>query len=468
MPISTNSSANDDAARVQAVERYRILDTTPDRVFVRIAGLAARSCAAPMATVSIVDRDRIWFLAVHGIAPVREVARDDGLCASAILSDAPYVVSDALNDPATAGNGFVREHRVRFYACVPITTYDGHSLGAVAVMDTQARTASAEDIGALEDLAAIVMEQLELRVSALDAISAERRLRDVAEYARDGARLDRDDARLARDDARRDRDAARRNRDNAVRDREFAERDRDLIEDYATVLQRTLLPPMLPDVEGLSLASHYHPASPRRVGGDFYDVFAVSDDRWAFFIGDVEGHGAEAAVATSLIRYTLRAAALHYTDPTEALAELNWVLLRELDPRRFCTVLYGCLEPRADRQGFRVTIAAGGHPPALLLDPARGTVDQVRSRGGMLVGLIRDATFETCSLWLRPGQTLLFYTDGIIEARRATPRFGEDSLAAFAVERAGLGAEGLIDELAILIPKLNPDDDIAVLAISAE
>jgi sigma-B regulation protein RsbU (phosphoserine phosphatase) len=102
-----------------------------------------------------------------------------------------------------------------------------------------------------------------------------------------------------------------------------------------------LLPPSLPGIDGLSLASHYHPASPRQVGGYFYDVFALGDKRWAFFIGDVEGHGADAAVATSLIRYTLRSAALHYSDPTHALAELNSVLLRELDPRRFCTVLFG-------------------------------------------------------------------------------------------------------------------------------
>ena len=66
----------------------------------------------------------------------------------------------------------------------------------------------------------------------------------------------------------------------------------------------SLLPPALPKIEGLLLASHYHPASPRRVGGDFYDLFPLGDNRWAFFVGDVEGHGVDAAVATSLIRYT--------------------------------------------------------------------------------------------------------------------------------------------------------------------
>jgi sigma-B regulation protein RsbU (phosphoserine phosphatase) len=85
----------------------------------------------------------------------------------------------------------------------------------------------------------------------------------------------------------------------------------------------------------------------------------------------------------------------------------------------------------------------------------------------MLVGATPNATFDACSVRLRPGQTLLFFTDGIIEARRGATPFDQDSLTAFAVEHAGLGAAGLIDDLATLIPKLDPDDDIAVLAIGA-
>jgi sigma-B regulation protein RsbU (phosphoserine phosphatase) len=103
-------------------------------------------------------------------------------------------------------------------------------------MDTAARTASDEQLAMLEDLAAIVMEQLELRLSSLDAIRLERRLRDAAEYARDDARLDRNNAQLARDDARRDRENARLDREVAMRDRDIVEHDRDVIEEYATVL----------------------------------------------------------------------------------------------------------------------------------------------------------------------------------------------------------------------------------------
>jgi phosphoserine phosphatase RsbU/P len=358
--------------------------------------------------VSIVDRDRIWLMAVHGIDADRQVARDDGLCVAAIEGDSPYVVEDALENSRAAANGFVREHGIRFYAAAPIVTVDGHRLGTVAVMDTEARSATSEQLAMLEDLAAIVMEQFELRLASLDALRIEQRLRGAAEFARDDARLDRDSAQLARDDARRDRadarldhrdaeaarDEARLDRDVALRDRDSAEQERDEVEEYASVLQKTLLPPVLPKIEGLSLAAYYHPASPRRVGGDFYDVFALADDRWAFFIGDVEGHGVEAAVATSLIRYTLRSTALHAADPVDALAELNSVLLRELTPRRFCTVLLGILKPHADGSGFEVTVATGGHPPALLLGPGAGKVEHVRPRKGMLVGATPKAIFD--------------------------------------------------------------------------
>lgn len=453
--MAENAEPGDaEVARLRAVERYRIVDMPPDAVFGRVAVLAAQIFGAAMATISVVDHDRIWFVAAFGFGQgVRRVARDDGLCASVIRSDVPYVVKDALTDPRTANNRFVHEHQIRFHAGVSIVTFDGHRLGTLAVMDRDARTASAKELALLEGLAAIVMEQLELRLAALDALSAEQRLRGVAEYDRDGAR--------------RDRDQAHADRDNAMRDRGFAERDRDLIEEYARVLQRTLLPPLLPDIEGVALGSYFRPASSRQVGGDFYDVFGLGDNRWAFFIGDVLGHGPEAAVVASLIRYTLRSAALHYSDLTRGLAELNSILLREAEPRRFCTVLFGTMEPHPDGDGFHVTVASGGHPPALLVDPASGLVDEVHPSGGMLVGALASATFDARCVHVRVGQTLLCYTDGLIEARRGANPFDQDGLASFAVEHAPRGAQGLIDDIATLVPKLDPRDDIAVLAFEA-
>jgi Stage II sporulation protein E (SpoIIE) len=237
---------------------------------------------------------------------------------------------------------------------------------------------------------------------------------------------------------------------------------------YAGALQRSLLPPSLPYIPGLSVAAHYHPATSSQVGGDFYDVFALDKRRWAFFLGDVEGHGTAAASVTSLVRHTLRAAALHHEDPTDGLAELNTVLVGDPNEKKFCTVMFGMLAAE-EGNGYHVRLATGGHLPALLLDPETGTVSEIRPEGGMFVGAVSDATFDQCTLRLQSGQSLLLYTDGITEARPdGVDCFGEDALRAFLADRVALRADELIGELATLVPDLHPDDDVALLALSAE
>jgi phosphoserine phosphatase RsbU/P len=94
--------------RIRAVSRYGILDTARDKTFDRIARMAARCFAAPMATVSIVDTDRIWLKAAYGLHGVEQIGRDPGLCASAILDDVPYLVCDALADPRASNHPLVR------------------------------------------------------------------------------------------------------------------------------------------------------------------------------------------------------------------------------------------------------------------------------------------------------------------------------------------------------------------------
>jgi phosphoserine phosphatase RsbU/P len=455
--------------RMRALRRFDILDTARDKTFDRIARMAARCFAVPMATVSMVDTDRIWFKAAYGFHGVKQIGRDPGLCASAILDDVPYLVFDALADPRASNNPLVRGTLgIRFYAGAPIVTADGHRLGTVDVLDTRPHQPTDDQVAMLADLAATVMDQLELRRAAATATGSQQRLRDAADDQRDTAREDRNAAERDRDAAQLDRDVAERDRDAAQLGRDAAERERDAIEEYATVLQQTLLPPSLPDIPGLGLAAHYHPASRRQVGGDFYDVFVIQPERWAFFLGDVEGHGAAAAAVTSLIRYTLRSAALHYSDPIQVLAELNEVLIRDPSEKHSCTVLFGTLERSADGPGFHLTIATGGHPPALLIDAADGSVSEVRSSGGMLLGVLADAKFEACSVWLRPGQSLLLYTDGLVETRhQGTAQFGESELASFVAGCAGLGAAELVDQLAALTLTLRPRDDVALLALTS-
>ncbi|MFV0136737.1 PP2C family protein-serine/threonine phosphatase [Streptomyces sp. HMX87] len=434
-PVRRALSAVEETARMEAVRRYDILDTPPDGAFDRVAAMAARLFDVPVASVTIVDEDRIWFKAAHGVEGVSEINREPGLCGSAILSDEAMVIPDTLADPVACNNGLVTgPMAVRFYAAAPIITHDGHRLGTVNILDTRPRSVTEDDTATLADLAAIVLDEMEMRLSALNALRLEQERRRVQEEAR-----------------------------------QRAEQDKSVIQTFASTLQRTLLPPTLPVVAGLELACHYITASPQDVGGDFYDVFPLGGKKWAFFLGDVCGKGPEAAAVTSLTRYTLRAAALIDPDPDVVLTSLNTALL--LDPAigsRFCTAVFGVLEPH-EQEGFTVTVSTGGHPPAYHLR-GRGTVEGVRPQGGMLIGAFAEARFASRTFHLAPGEGLLLYTDGLTEARAAGGEMlGEAGLTGFLTARtAPNSATAVIEDTVALIESLpeSAGDDIALLALS--
>jgi sigma-B regulation protein RsbU (phosphoserine phosphatase) len=258
---------------------------------------------------------------------------------------------------------------------------------------------------------------------------------------------------------------ARRAADEARRQ---AETDREALREALTVLQQSLLPATLPDLPGVETACHYHTASPIQLGGDFYDLFALDDNRSAFFLGDVCGKGPQAAALTSLTRYTLRAAALHDADPVANLRVLNTVLLDRYtgDDPRYCTAVAGVLERVGDT--VEVRLASGGHPPALVLR-ADGRVEHLPTRGGMLVGALPGAQFVQVRTTLHPGDTLLMYTDGLTEARIGPGRelYGYEALESFAAGLAPSGPRRVVDALKDLLKGFGEglDDDTALLAI---
>lgn len=169
--LDNTPAASDEEGRMRAVERYRILDTPADGTFDRIVRLAARMFSVPVAIVSIVDHDRIWFKAHHG-TDVTQIGRDPGLCASAILHDGPWIIEDAARDARTLANPLVAgEFGLQFYAGVPLRTPDGHNLGTFCILDREPRQFGDDDARALEDLAAIVMNDLEMRLQSRQAIA---------------------------------------------------------------------------------------------------------------------------------------------------------------------------------------------------------------------------------------------------------------------------------------------------------
>ncbi len=206
------------------------------------------------------------------------------------------------------------------------------------------------------------------------------------------------------------------------------------------------------------LGGEYHD-----VGGDYYDAFGLDDECWLVTVGDVCGKGAEAAAVTSLCRYSIRALSLHHDDPAGLLGELNEVLLRHCADGRFATAALARLRPHADTVAVR--LALGGHPCPLLLR-ADGRVASVGATGTLL-GVVDDRVVaQNTDVSLGPGDALVFYTDGVPEARDRDDRLFD--LPSYLAGCRGWDAEQIacgIQEAAIAHQGGRPYDDVALLVL---
>lgn len=253
-------------------------------------------------------------------------------------------------------------------------------------------------------------------------------------------------------------------------ERQRVERERARVQLFARTLQRSLLPPSLSPPEGLDASACYHTASADDVGGDFYDLFPLSHDKWAFFIGDVSGKGAGAAAITSLTRYTLRAAAVFDADPVAVLQNLHAVLSPEFRDtvNQFATVIFGVLTPHDGE--FDVQLASAGHLPPIVLG-ANGEARYADTIGGHPVGIPMKPKFIAARIRLGPGDTLVLYTDGLTEARtgNGTGRYDDHgALLKFAAAYAPTTASAIVAAIQSLLAGFGSgvEDDAAVLALS--
>ena len=238
--------------------------------------------------------------------------------------------------------------------------------------------------------------------------------------------------------------------------------------EIARVLQRSLLPPHLPEIPGVEIGAEYLPVGEANdVGGDFYDLINTVEDGWVCAIGDVRGKGVEAASVTALARYTIRAVTLKDDRPSEILAALNEAMLRQLPEDRFCTAACVRLEPQDGSAGVGADVSRAGHPPPLVLR-ADGTVEEVGSPGKVL-GVFADAELQNTSLRLMAGDALVLYTDGVTEARSPDGDFfGEDRLRHLLQTCSGCDAETIarrIKSVVLAFQEGYPRDDLALLVL---
>jgi len=199
-----------------------------------------------------------------------------------------------------------------------------------------------------------------------------------------------------------------------VRQQELAAVERERIETelrVARTIQQTLLPKELPAIEGWEIAALWQPA--REVSGDFYDFVYLDNGCLGVIVADVTDKGVPAALVMATTRTLLRAAAERLVAPGDVLARANEVLCPDIPPKMFVTCLYAVIDPLTGRARY----ANAGHDMPYLRRRAGG-VEELRARG-MPLGLLSGMSYEEKEVVLQPGDTLLLYSDGIVEAHNA-------------------------------------------------
>lgn len=231
-------------------------------------------------------------------------------------------------------------------------------------------------------------------------------------------------------------------------------------------LQRSLLPPELPDIEGVEVEVIYRAAGEgNEVGGDFYDLFQIRDGVYGFAIGDVCGTGPNAAAVTGLARHALRLLAREGLSGPEVLDRLNSAILDEGTRGRFLTLLYGELRPQEDG-GAHLTVVCAGHPLPLRLRQD-GTVEPA-AEPQPLLGVLEDLELYEQTLTLDPGDVLLCVTDGVTERREGTRMLGDDGLTDVLTTCTGLTAGAVAARIMRAVERFAsdaPSDDMAILAM---
>ncbi|MEV4753530.1 SpoIIE family protein phosphatase [Micromonospora sp. NPDC049559] len=233
----------------------------------------------------------------------------------------------------------------------------------------------------------------------------------------------------------------------------------------AHTLQQSLLPPVLPVVDGIGFAAEYVPTGDdAEVGGDFYDVVPLPDGRWLVVVGDVSGKGVQAAAVTGLVRDVIRVLVGDGKPLPEALARLNATLV-ERGGGRYCTLALAAVAPGPDGR-LDVELHLAGHDrPVLVRGDGRASFV---GTGGTALGLLDSITSPASDVPLGPGDALIFYTDGVTERRRGRELFGTARLRDAAAPLAGYSADVMAARLrstAINFSVESPRDDIAILVL---
>ena len=420
--------------RLRAVSETGLAGSTGESGFDDLTSAAARLLETPLAFFTVLDEVRCWYAGATGLpsGTDRNGTVDGSFCKYVVATDAPLLVSDARTDPRTTGNPAIEAMGVVAWAGFPVRDASGEVLGSFCVVDTVPRDWTATQIEALRVLTQAANDQVHLR----QALQAERRVRAEAEQAWIEAEVARADLQRAR-----------------AREHEVVD-----------VIQRSLLPRVLPDVPGLDTAVRFDASNEASdMGGDWYDVIRQGASETSFIIGDVCGHDVGAVAVMAQVRHSLHLLALRQAHPIDALSELDGLML-ENDFDRFATVAF--LSWDASTAGL--TFVSAGHPPPLLVR-ADGTARYLEEgrRPPVNIGLASPDDAEPGMVTLDPGDTVIAFTDGLYEASGADLEDGLEQLRALASTAApGTAPDPLAD---LLLAGMRPGggwkDDVALVVL---
>jgi phosphoserine phosphatase RsbU/P len=394
--------------RLNAVYETRLLDTEPEAPFDRLTALAASILKVPFAQVTIVDDRRSYWKSCFGMGTKDIASRSDPIersfCQHVLKSGAEVILSDALADPRTQNNPWVQQG-VRSWAGFPVRASNGEIVGTFCVIDTVVRPWTFAEIEALETLAYAASGEIQLRVVAGEAKS------------------------------------------------------------FSDNLQNSLLPAAGPEVVGFDFAGHHIPAHGEAgLLGDFYDVFQSPLGAWHVTIGDVSGHGVDAARLTALARWTIQAAATFTSDPATILTTLHGVLIRH-DLDSFITAQMLAWNPSADGS-MSAHLALAGHPGAIIRR-SNGDIERCGD-GGRVLGMIDPPNVAVVEVNLLPGDLLVLATDGLFEARCNGEELGPERVENVLASIVDPTAERLALALTALASSWCgglTEDDVAIVVI---
>jgi serine phosphatase RsbU (regulator of sigma subunit) len=206
---------------------------------------------------------------------------------------------------------------------------------------------------------------------------------------------------------------------------------------FADSMQRSLLPRTQPQAEGLDIGAVYASSSRMDVGGDVYDFLRLADGRLAVVLGDVTGHGVDAAADMAMAKFVFRSLAREHSQPDDFLASANEIVLGEIAEGKFITMLFLTVDGRTGE----LACASAGHPAPRIVRP--GAATQPLAVRGLALGIAGEQTYAAERVGLEPGDAAVLFTDGLLEARRDGELYGEERLDAALVANASLTAEEL-------------------------